>query len=251
MFKEIPTTDVKREIRWYSRWTRRPSDTRLSTNQQASSIFRTRTAMKICWIEITPKRSIFPTAITLILTTSTNCGFCTINLRKNGLKGCASTIRGCVGAECYNIDLMNSMCNSNLIYQCVAKANLKPIRSSKSTSNPTLPSYLALQVDRFPVQPQRLATGSLWLRRVCLHLPTCQRPLQQNCLLQSVSLNLLRDEAALWKITWADPAFGDTIAIGTFKRKVAIFQLSKGTWSEIAFHELHEGSVNHVEWAPA
>jgi len=40
------------------------------------------------------------------------------------------------------------------------------------------------------------------------------------------------------------------IAIGSFKRKVAVFQNKNNNWAEVAYHELHEGSVNHVEWAP-
>jgi WD40 repeat protein len=50
-------------------------------------------------------------------------------------------------------------------------------------------------------------------------------------------------------VTWGDPSYGEIIAIGSFKKKVAIFQNKNNVWSEIAFHEIHEGSVNHVEWA--
>lgn len=40
------------------------------------------------------------------------------------------------------------------------------------------------------------------------------------------------------------------VALGSFKRKVAVFQnRGNNAWTEIAYHELHEGSVNHVEWA--
>ena len=40
------------------------------------------------------------------------------------------------------------------------------------------------------------------------------------------------------------------MAIGSFKRKVAIFQSKGQAWNQIAYHYLHDGSVNHVEWAP-
>lgn len=50
-------------------------------------------------------------------------------------------------------------------------------------------------------------------------------------------------------MAWADPSLGDVIAIGSFKKKVAVFQGKGNVWTEVAFHEIHEGSVNHVEWA--
>jgi WD40 repeat protein len=143
------------------------------------------------------------------------------------------------------------MCNSNLRYQCVARLRARAAPSSRSMSNRRLPSYSSPQLDRLPVQPQRDPAGRLRLRRLCLHLPPHQRALQSHRLLSSVTPSSRSDEAAIWKVTWADPAYGDAIAIGTFKRKVAVFQLRTGTWTEIAFHELHEGSVNHVEWASA
>ncbi len=39
--------------------------------------------------------------------------------------------------------------------------------------------------------------------------------------------------------------------MGSFKKKVGVFQNKNNKWVEIARHEHHEGSVNHVEWAPA
>jgi hypothetical protein len=39
--------------------------------------------------------------------------------------------------------------------------------------------------------------------------------------------------------------------VGSFKKKVGVFQNKNNKWVEIARHEHHEGSVNHVEWAPA
>ena len=50
-------------------------------------------------------------------------------------------------------------------------------------------------------------------------------------------------------MAWGDPSYGENIALGSFKKKVAIFQNRNNAWTEIAFHEIHEGSVNHVEWA--
>ena len=67
---------------------------------------------------------------------------------------------------------------------------------------------------------------------------------------QRVNAWLCSDDAAIWKISWADPSCGDVVALGSFKRKVAVFQnRGNNAWTEIAYHELHEGSVNHVEWA--
>lgn len=28
-----------------------------------------------------------------------------------------------------------------------------------------------------------------------------------------------------------------------------MFQNKKNNWTEVAYHEIHKGSVNHVEWA--
>ena len=39
------------------------------------------------------------------------------------------------------------------------------------------------------------------------------------------------------------------MAIGSFKNKVAIFQEVDKEWKEVAYHYLHEASVNCVEWA--
>jgi WD40 repeat protein len=80
--------------------------------------------------------------------------------------------------------------------------------------------------------------------------PAMERSSRRARNLRGKSCPIHRDEAAIWKITWADPTYGEIIAIGSFKRKVAVFQ-NKGNnvWIEVVSHELHEGSVNHVEWA--
>lgn len=56
--------------------------------------------------------------------------------------------------------------------------------------------------------------------------------------------------SSIWKISWAHPKFGELIAVGSFCKKVAIFQFRGNEWVEVAFHESHEASVNEVIWAP-
>lgn len=38
--------------------------------------------------------------------------------------------------------------------------------------------------------------------------------------------------------------------MASFTKKVSVFQKRNNDWTEIAFHTLHEGSVNEVKWAP-
>ena len=59
-----------------------------------------------------------------------------------------------------------------------------------------------------------------------------------------------RDDASVWKVCWAHPKYGRVLAIGSFKKKVAIFQEKNNEWIEMAFHTEHEGSVNSLCFAP-
>jgi protein transport protein SEC13 len=61
---------------------------------------------------------------------------------------------------------------------------------------------------------------------------------------------MCRDDASVWKVRWAHHRYGRVLAIGSFKKKVAIFQEKGNDWIEIAFHTEHEGSVNSLNWAP-
>jgi hypothetical protein len=47
---------------------------------------------------------------------------------------------------------------------------------------------------------------------------------------------IFRDDAAIWKLSWSDPVFGELIAIASFKKKVAVFQNKNNKWTEIARH---------------
>ncbi len=47
---------------------------------------------------------------------------------------------------------------------------------------------------------------------------------------------IFRDEASIWNIRWADPIFGNLLAVGTFRKKVSIFQGKSNNWTEIAYH---------------
>ena len=39
--------------------------------------------------------------------------------------------------------------------------------------------------------------------------------------------------------------------MATFTKRVAVFQQKNNEWQEVAYHSLHEGSVNEVKWAPS
>jgi WD40 repeat protein len=62
--------------------------------------------------------------------------------------------------------------------------------------------------------------------------------------------NDVRADSAIWKISWANPKYGDLIGVATFTKKVSVFQLRGSEWHEVAYHSLHDGSVNEVKWAP-
>lgn len=59
-----------------------------------------------------------------------------------------------------------------------------------------------------------------------------------------------RDEGSIWSLAWGDSKYGNVLAIGSFKKKVAVFQEINHEWCEVASHYLHDASVNCVEWSP-
>jgi len=52
-------------------------------------------------------------------------------------------------------------------------------------------------------------------------------------------------------VAWAHPKFGELLAVASFTKRVAVFQHKGEQWQEVAYHSLHEGSVNEVKWAPS
>jgi len=61
---------------------------------------------------------------------------------------------------------------------------------------------------------------------------------------------LSSDEGSIWSISWGDIKYGNILGIGTLRSRVIIFQEINKIWKEIAYHDLHQASVNWVEFSP-